>query len=244
MHRARRRPDAPLGLGDVPDPGRILVAAGAAVVVERHRRKHDRHGRRRGRCARQADLVQIRAQQIEVVLIERKAETGRDVGAVGDRDRPLLREQVGVRRALEQDLVVVLRCKLRAPGAAADVLPPVERVEGARDELALDIALQEALLVLGEQSLSVERIGERREAAPRHAGDDVHLVDQPAALAVDGDLGAPELFQHAVGERRGAGAAAGERQDEQRAADRCSCASASAGTAGNPHSGRTGSAAR
>jgi len=37
-----------------------------------------------------------------------------------------------------------------------------------------------------------------------------------SALAVDDDLGAPQFLQHAVRKYRGARAAAGERQDEQR----------------------------
>ena len=51
---------------------------------------------------------------------------------------------------------------------------------------------------------------------PRHAGDHVDLVDHPAALTVDHDLGAAKLFQNAVRQRRGPRAAPGEREHEQR----------------------------
>ena len=50
---------------------------------------------------------------------------------------------------------------------------PVSRTEGAGDDLALHVALQEALLVVVEQLVAVEAVGQRGEAAARHAGDDV-----------------------------------------------------------------------
>ncbi len=108
------------------------IPAGAAVVVERHRRQHDRNRGGRGRRARQANLVQVRAEQVEVVLEEREPRAGRDVGPGRDRDRPGLVEKIAEGRALEQDLVVVLRGEFRTPGATTDELPPVERIEGAR----------------------------------------------------------------------------------------------------------------
>jgi hypothetical protein len=131
LDRARRRPGV-AGLGHVVHPERILIAAGAAVVVPRRRGQHDGHRRGGGRGARQANLVEIRAEKIEVVLEEREPRPRRDVGPGRDRDRDAgLVEEIAERRTLEQDLVVELGGELRAPGAAADELVPVERVQGA-----------------------------------------------------------------------------------------------------------------
>jgi len=90
---------------------------------------------------------------------------------------------------------------------------PAER---PRDDLALHVALEEALLVLGEQPLAVEAVGERGEAAAGHAGDDVDRVQQAKRVAGRPDhLGAPEELQHAVRERGRARAAAGKGEDDQ-----------------------------
>src|SRR5207344_2983697 len=80
------------------------------------------------------------------------------------------------------------------------------------------IALEEALFVLGEELIAVERIRERSKASARHAGDNVDLVDQAAVLALHDDLRAIQLLEHAVRKRRCARAAAGEREREQRLA--------------------------
>src|SRR5262249_56180041 len=96
-------------------------------------------------------------QRSEVFVEDRARRPGRDVGTGRDRDRNAgLVEEVAERRALEQDLVVVVRRELRAPGAAADELPPVEGVQPACEQRALDVALEEPLLVLGEQPLAVD----------------------------------------------------------------------------------------
>ena len=50
------------------------------------------------------------------------------------------------------------------------------------DELALHVALQEALFVVVEELVAVQAVGQRGEAAARHAGDDIDLVEQPTRL--------------------------------------------------------------
>ena len=141
---------------------------------------------------------------------------GRDVGGRGQDQRALAAVEVAEGRAVEQDLVVQLGRQFGAAPAGRPQLAPVGRIERAGDELALHVALQEALLVVGEQLVAVQAVGQRREAAARHAGDDVDCVEQADAFAArPDDLGAPQKLQDAVGERRRARAAAGKGEDDQ-----------------------------
>ena len=129
---------------------------------------------------------------------------------------PVAAVEIAEGGAVEEDFVVQLGRQFGAAPARRRQPSPVRRAEGARDDLALHVAFQEALLVLGEQLLAVEAIGQRGEAAAGHAGDDVDLVEQahPVALRSD-DLGSPKELQHAVGKRGGARAAAREGEDDQ-----------------------------
>src|SRR5246127_2037169 len=60
-----------------PKPGRLLVAATPAVVVDRYRRQHDRHCRRCRCSARESDWTQIRTHDIKILRDEKNARTGR-----------------------------------------------------------------------------------------------------------------------------------------------------------------------
>ena len=129
---------------------------------------------------------------------------------------PLPAREVAEGRAVEQDFVVELRGELGASPAGRHQVAPVEGTQRTRDDLALDVALQEALFVHVEQLVAVQAVRERGEAAAGNAGDDVDGVEQSDAVSLrPDDLRAPQELQHAVGERRGARAAAGEREDDQ-----------------------------
>ena len=102
------------------------------------------------------------------------------------------------------------------PQPVDDSSPQYARAQRAGDDLALDVALQEALLVVVEQLVAIQAVGQRGEAAARHAGDDVDCVEQADLVALrPDDLGAPQELQHAVGKRGGARAAAREGEDDQ-----------------------------
>ena len=121
------------------------------------------------------DGVRVRADDVEDALVEDEARAGRDVGGRRHDERALAAVEIAEGRVVEQDLVVQLGRELgAAPGGAAQ-LAPVGRAERAGDDLALHVALQEALLVVGEQLVAVEAVGKRGEAAARYAGDDVDL---------------------------------------------------------------------
>ncbi len=190
--------------------------AGAAVVVERDRREHDGHRRRRRRGARQVDGVEVRADDVEDALVEDEARAGRDVGGRRHDERALAAVEITERRVVEQDLVVQLGRELgAAPGRSAE-LAPVGRAERAGDDLALHVALQEALLVIDEQLVAVEAVGQRGEAAARYAGDDVDFVEQAGLVAFrPDDLGVAQELEDAVRKGGGARAAAREREDDQ-----------------------------
>ena len=167
------------------------VVAGAAVIVERDGRQHDRH-RRGGRGgARQPEVVEIGAQRVEDVLVEDHAGPGRDIGRRRQDQRTPAAAEIGIGRAVEEDLVVQVGRELRAPPVRRRQSCPVTRIEGAGDDLALHVALQEALLVFREQLVAVQAIGQRREAAARDPGDDADGIEQANLLAArPNDLGA------------------------------------------------------
>ncbi len=197
-------------------PRRRLEAAAAAVIVHRDRGEHDRH--RGGRCgrAREPDRGEVGAENVERQLRERKARAGGDVRGGDDDQRTVAADEVGVRGILEQDLVVVISGEFgAAPGGGPEACP-VLRVERARDDLALHVALEKALLVLVEQPVAVEAVRQRGEAAAGHARDHRHRIEQAATIALGSDhLGLLEKLEYAVRERGGARAAAGEGENDE-----------------------------
>src|ERR1700756_5015918 len=90
-------------------PLRKFESALTTIVLERYRREQDRNRRGGGGCARQANLCEIRADQIEVVLHEGKAIPGYNVRGGCDRNRSRFVNEIAEGRAVEQDLVVVVR---------------------------------------------------------------------------------------------------------------------------------------
>jgi len=72
---------------------------------------------------------------------------------------------------------------------------------------------REALFVIVEQLVSVEAVGERREASARHAGDDADKVEQACLIALRiFDFGIPQELEDAV--REGGRARASARKGE------------------------------
>ena len=57
----------------------------------------------------------------------------------------------------------------------------------------MNVALQETLLVIVEQLVSIEAIGERRNTAARHAGDHTDVVKQARLITFrTDDFGIPQ----------------------------------------------------
>ena len=216
LQRAPRRARPRVVVAHRLRPAGQLPAARPAVVVERDRRQHERHRGRRGGGARQRHRVHVGAEEVEVGLREREPGAGGDVGRRGDDQRPVAAVEVAERRAAEQVLVVHLGGHLGPAPAFGPQRRPVLRAQEPGQQLALHVALEEPLLVDVEQLVAVQAVRERGEAAARHAGDHVDFVQQAHlhALRID-DLGAPQLLEHAVRERRRAGPASRERQDDE-----------------------------
>ncbi len=124
--------------------------------------------------------------------------------------------EVAERRAVEQDLVVQLRRQLGTTPSGGRELRPVRRAERPGDDVALNVALQESLLVVDEQLVPVKPVRERREAAAGDPGDDVDFVEQPYAVALrSDDLGPLQKFENAIRERGCPRAAAGKREHNE-----------------------------
>ena len=155
-----------------------VAVAGAAIVLDRDGREHHRHGRRGRGGAGQRHGIEVRADDVERALVEDEARAGRDVGGRRQDHRALAAVEIAEGGAVEQDFVVQLGRQFGTAPALRRQVSPVARTEGAGDELALDVALQEALLVVVEQLVAVEAVGQRGEAAARHAGDDVDWIEQ------------------------------------------------------------------
>ena len=104
-----------VGRGGALHPGGVLVAARAGVVPERERREQARKGRGRRRGAPELHAGKIGAQEIELVLHERKRLAGRHVGGVQDHERAALaRDDVRVARIAEHLAVVEIRGEVAA----------------------------------------------------------------------------------------------------------------------------------
>ena len=77
------------------------------------------------------------------------------------------------------------------------------------------VARQHLGLELLEGLLAAQGVIGRREGPARHRRDHVHLVEEAAFHAVHHHLGAAQLLQDAVAQRRGTRAAAGDGEDHQ-----------------------------
>src|SRR5262245_18164785 len=88
-------------------------------------------------------------------------------------------------------------------------------VEDSPDQLALNVPLEKALLILLEEPLAIERVRQCGETATGHACDQVDLVEQRMLVPLHHDRRAPQLLEHAVGKSGRPGAAAGERQEKE-----------------------------
>ena len=183
-YRPCRGPGRVVGVEEQLRPCGRRPVAGTAVVLDRDRREHHRHGRRGRGGARQRHGIEIRADDVECALVEDETRAGRDVGGRRQDHRALAAIEIAEGGAVEQDLVVQLRRQLGAAPALRREVSPVARTQGARDELALDVALEEALLVIVEQLVAVEAVRQRGEAAARNAGNDVDGVEQAKLGAV------------------------------------------------------------
>jgi hypothetical protein len=173
-------------------------------------------GGRRGGRAGEANAIEVGAQHVEDVLVERHAAAGCDVRRGRDDERTRAAIEVAEGRPVEQDLVVEVRREFGAAPVRRRQIAPVRGTESARDDLALDVALEEPLLVFGEELLAIQAVGESGEAAARHAGDHVDGVEQANPLAAwPHRLGAPEEFEHAVRERSRSRATARKGQDHE-----------------------------
>jgi len=96
-------------------------------------------------------------------------------------------------------------------------IAPVGGAEEAGDDLALHVAFQEALFVFGEQLVTVEPVGQRREATPRYAGDDAYGFDQADLFAAGADdFRAVQILENAVGKGGRAGSAARKGEHDER----------------------------
>src|SRR4030095_10725693 len=118
------------------------------------------------------------------------------------------RKQVADRAPPKKNLVVLTRGELGAAVAVTRQPRPVRRIDDSLDQLTLNVALEKALWILVEEPLAVECIRQCREAAARHAGDQVDLVEQRVMVPVDHDRRPPQLLEHAVGKSCGTSSAA------------------------------------
>ena len=123
--------------------------------------------------------------------------------------------QIGERCAVEQDFVVEIGGELGTAPVRRTQRPPVNGIQGPADQLALNIALEKALLVFAEQPVAIQAVGQRRETAAGNPGDDVNRVEEPLSLTIPPDhLGVSQRFEDPVRERGGARSAARERQND------------------------------
>src|SRR6185295_13412569 len=134
---------------------------------------------------------------------------------VGGRDYDAWRTRHHVvdARTVEQFLVEVLHLEIAAAHVVLEQPRPVRRRQYLVPQVLLGVLVEEALLVAVEGTAPVQRVVGGGERAAGYRRDDVDLVEQRALRAVRrGHLEVAQRLEHAIGERRGALAAAGEGQ--------------------------------
>lgn len=85
----------------------------------------------------------------------------------------------------------------------------MQRISRARDQVALHIALQEALRIVVEQPIAAQAVGQGRETAAGDTDQEIDIVKRCMRIFLGVDLRATQFLQDAVSERRRARAAAG-----------------------------------
>jgi hypothetical protein len=206
VRRSRRASSSQAGRCEPAAPG---------VVLEHDRAEQAGYRRGGGDRARHRKAREVRAQEVELLLVEREVPAGGHVGGVDLEQRPPGREEIREGGAVEDALVVEIDRELAAVQELAGEAEPAPRPQQLEEEAPLDVLAQEAVLEVVEDPVAVEPVVGGGEAAARHRGDDVHLVEQPLAPPVHDHLGVAELLEHPVGERRGAGPAAREGEEQQ-----------------------------
>src|SRR5262249_35677203 len=215
LERAQPAPAKRGAAHDSRGPGGLVPAAGARPVDQRDRREHGRQRRGGGDRARHGEGGQIRAEDVEGVLREGEAGAGGHVRPIHDHERAAGLQEIPVRGMIEDRVVVQLRCEIGAGERARGQPEPIRRIEHAARDGVLDVPLEELALELLEDPVAPQRVVGGGERASRDGGDDVDRVEEGPARAAEGDFGAGELLEHAVGEGGGPGAASREREEEQ-----------------------------
>ena len=116
---------------------------------------------------------------------------------------------------IEHGLVIQLGGQVDAVPADASEAEPVGRPEGPGDEGALDVLVEKRVRESVEEGLRKQPVICGREAAARHRGDDVHVIEESPRAGRRRVGGVTEPFHHAEGEGSSAGAAAREGRDHE-----------------------------
>ena len=169
---SRRGPRRIRGRDELRGPRRNGIVAGAAVVVDRDGRQHDGDGgRRRGGAGQRA--CALRSEQSMLKTFWLNGIRPPDAMSVADAtmNGPVPRSRSPKVAPLNRISSYSSAASSDRPQSRRREVAPVRRIESARDELALDVALEKALLVVVEQLVAVQAVGQRGEAAARYAGD-------------------------------------------------------------------------
>ena len=170
-------------------------------------------------------MAQVGAEQVELPLIEFESREAGHVGRMNEDHRPPpLRHQIAERVTVEQGFIQEFGKHVSPAEKGRPEPEPVgRRPENPRTQLALPVLPEKAVFEVVENPVAVEGIVGRREAAARKRIDDVQLIDQPLVDSVPPDRRPRQFPQHAVGERRGPRAAAGEGRDDEETIGAAGC---------------------
>ncbi len=197
-------------------PRRKLEGAGPRIVAQDHRAEQDRHRRGRRDRARDWKFAVVRAYQGKLCRLERELKTEGDLRCVDLQSRPVARMDVTEGLSFEQNLVVVLGCKVASVELGRTELAPRGWRENRSRQLSLDVSVEKLVGVVFEDSISEQAVVRGREAAAGHRRDGIDLIEQAKLATFPADSYLGHGLEDTIGERRGAGASPREcKPDEQ-----------------------------
>ncbi len=135
-------------------------------------------------------LAQIRADHVELLLMEFEAGEGGHVRCVNRKPRTLIAcDQISIGSALEERLIQYLGHEVRATKIGRPEPDPIAgRPEHSGFEFAFPVLPQKARFEVMKNLIAAERIVPGGEGASGQGEDDVQFVKQALLLAFPGDL--------------------------------------------------------
>ena len=195
---------------------RQAVAAIAAVVVQRQRCEHQRHGTGSGHGTGDFQIRKVQTHHIEIFLRELETVAQRHIRGGNHRKRPFAaRSQIAESSVFKQSALKLLLQQVASAELGRCQARHIRQRKNLFRYLPLEILLQKTAFERRNRFLAVQRKISRQHRTARHAVYQIHRFQQAFLPSAAVNFLLVQLFQHTVAQSRRARTAAGEHQHHQ-----------------------------